>query len=207
MSGCVSWLLMSARAPEEPRRNSYARPQQVVRSSCSAEVPSCGCVVCFASAASSTWLEQVTHSALSRCHAVPVEVAMIERVDEDRKLSLAEAARQAGVDRQTVRRRLEAAGVDLEPHRTKGGKLTLPVRVLIAAGVPVGRPAPPPVEPAADVLADLAAARERAAVAEARLAALEQVIAAKQETIDAQAMALKMLGTGEPAPRRGWLRR
>lgn len=131
----------------------------------------------------------------------------MERAAETARLSLAEAARQAGVDRQTVRRRLDAAGIKLEPYRTKGGKVMLPVRVLIEAGVPVGRPAPPPVEPAADLLADLAAARERAAVAEARLAALEQVIAAKQQTIDAQAQALLMLGPGEPPPRRRWLGR
>jgi hypothetical protein len=137
---------------------------------------------------------------------VEVEL-MIDRADEVGKMSLAEAARQAGVDRQTVRRRLDAAGVVLEDYRTKGAKVMLPVRVLIDAGIPVGRPAPPPVEPVADLLADLAAARERAAVAEARLAALEQVIEAKQQTIDAQDMALRMLGPGTPPPRRRWLGR
>jgi hypothetical protein len=133
----------------------------------------------------------------------------------ERTMTLAEAAREARMDRQTVRRRLKAAGVEVEDYREGGptGTIRIPTTVLAAADVPIGRPsppdAPPQPSPQVEVLADLERAKARAQVAEAKVEALERLIEAKQDTIDAQAVALRMLGTGEPEerPRSRWLRR
>lgn len=133
----------------------------------------------------------------------------------DRTMTLAEAAREARMDRQTVRRRLKAAGVDIEDYRDGGptGTIRIPTPVLAASGVPIGRPSPPD-EPAqaaqvaaqVEALAEVERLKARAQVAEARVEALERLIEAKQDTIDAQAQALRMLGPGdEPRPR--WWKR
>jgi hypothetical protein len=129
----------------------------------------------------------------------------------DRTMTLAEAAREARMDRQTVRRRLKAAGVDIEDYRDGGptGTIRIPTPVLSAAGVPIGRPSPPdePAQVSAQVetLAEVERLKARAQVAEAKVEALERLIEAKQDTIDAQAQALRMLGPGEPRSR--WRRR
>jgi hypothetical protein len=126
----------------------------------------------------------------------------------DYRLTLAKAARESGLDRQTVRRRLKAAGVEIEDYR-EGQAILIPATVLAASGVPIGRPSPPDEPPPQPLLqVELEQAKARAQVAEAKVEALERLIEAKQDTIDAQAQALRMLGTGEPEVRsRRWLRR
>ena len=130
------------------------------------------------------------------------------------ELTITEAAAACGVSRKTIRRRLDA---DKFPnaHRLDGpagtetGPWVIPIEDLIAAGLQPGKPAPPdkpePVSPepmdashASEADDELEKLREenndlrrRAEVAEAELRRADQ-------TIEAQAMALRMLEAGPP---------
>jgi hypothetical protein len=101
-----------------------------------------------------------------------------EPADPERPaLSITEAAKAAGVDRRTIRRRLDADAFPNAYRDPTEGSWRLPVADLLAAGITLHAPTPPDAQaenepaPPPDELAELRAAvtewRRRAEVAEA----------------------------------------
>ncbi len=121
-------------------------------------------------------------------------------------LTITEAARAAGVDRRTIRRKLDAGAFpgavqDTEPGR--GGSVwRIPVTELLAAGFVLHAPTPPeePVPPApadTDLRAENEQLRRRAEVAEA-------IAEERGRALDDARLALRALTAGptptEPTP-------
>lgn len=99
-------------------------------------------------------------------------------------LTVGEAAKQSGVTKPTVRSRLTKAGVSLDELKGDDGVIRVPVDVLLAAGVPIGKPSAPDAQPKAgkaDV--ELVQARADVKVAEVRAAAAEALAAERAERI------------------------
>lgn len=97
------------------------------------------------------------------------------------RLSVTEAAEATRTSRSTIRRRLDRGALP-NAERDEDGWWRIPVADLLAAGLPLHRPAPgaePPADPAeVDRLrADLAEQRRRADVAEAELRARREQVA------------------------------
>jgi hypothetical protein len=127
---------------------------------------------------------------------------MISEYEDQLLLTVTQAARSAGVDRRTIRRRLDAGSFP-RAHREPGsngpgsGRWLIPAGDLVEAGLPLHDPA----EPDADLTtaraevealrAELAETVRRAEVAEARAAERERVIAAQE-------LALRALTPDDP---------
>ena len=115
-------------------------------------------------------------------------------------MGLAEAAKACGVSVSTLRRKR----TDLEAHgaaQTATG-WHIPVTALIALGL-MERTTPPPSSdtPHDGVTGELEALRAKLAAAEQRAAVAEAIAAERERVIQTQAMALRMLETPKaPAP-------
>lgn len=146
-------------------------------------------------------------------------------------LTLSQAADAAGVARTTIRRALDAgrfpqAKRDADLNGPGGGAWRVPVDDLLAAGFRLGRPAPP--EQAQDsgtdglaqtrgiaadqaeiavLRAELAATRERAAVAEALAGERLRSLADMRRSLDGLQTALRALPAGGEQPRLSWRQR
>jgi hypothetical protein len=115
-------------------------------------------------------------------------------------MGLAEAAKACGVSVSTLRRKR----TDLEAHgaaQTAAG-WHIPITALIAVGL-MERVTPPPAPdtPHDGVTGELEALRAKLAAAEQRAAVAEAIAAERERVIQTQAMALRMLeATKAPAP-------
>jgi len=120
------------------------------------------------------------------------------------ELTVTEAAKAAGVDRRTIRRRLDADDFP-NAHRDTGkqgpgsGPWLIPVEDLLAAGLKLHQPSGPD-EPTTDTATAHAEteATLRAALADAvrRADVAEAVAAERERVIEAQALALRALRAG-----------
>ncbi|GAA4826484.1 hypothetical protein [Tomitella cavernea] len=129
--------------------------------------------------------------------------------------TLSEAAQRTGTSRATLLRRIESG--QLTGARKEGKSWSIGLDDLLAAGFLPDRPSPPTdahvdastdmstgvhghVQPPTDAYQRIAQLEHELALARAQRVAAEQVAAERERTIEAQALALRMLEAGKPPP-------
>jgi hypothetical protein len=132
-------------------------------------------------------------------------------VSERPRLTITEAARAAGLHRNTIRRRLDGGQF---PNAKKGpkGVVEIPVEDLLASGLVLHGPAPsvPDVLPRATPdVPEVDTLRGRVRELEHRAALAEALASERERALDDLRVALRALGPGEStpapqAPRRRW---
>ena len=140
-------------------------------------------------------------------------------MSERPRLTITEAARAAGMHRNSIRRRLDA-GQFPNAHKNPVGVVEIPLDDLLAAGLELNKPAPPAPAvqpPETPEPAEVDRLREQVQELEHRAELAEALASERERALEDLRVALRALGPGDPqapapheptgppqAPRRRW---